>query len=68
MSSLGLGDFSIDIEEFNADWALKAFDLLWKERPYWRDKLREAIKAKQQHLSQSMERFDALLYSRPDTF
>jgi polysaccharide pyruvyl transferase WcaK-like protein len=61
MHSLGLGDYSIDIEEFNADWALRAFDFLWQERPRWRAAISEAISKKQKQLDASMERFDALL-------
>jgi len=61
MHSLGLGDYSIDIEEFNANWALRAFDSLWQERPRWRTAISEAIRKKQKQLDASLERFDALL-------
>jgi hypothetical protein len=40
---------------------------MWKERSYWRNKLREAISEKQQHLNRSMEQFDALLHAKSDT-
>ncbi|SEM27758.1 Polysaccharide pyruvyl transferase family protein WcaK [Syntrophus gentianae] len=68
MHSLGLGDFSIDIEQFNADWALKAFNLLWDKRSYWRGKIREGVRIKQEQLSTSMEQFDALLQTRQNIF
>jgi hypothetical protein len=61
MNSLGLGEFSIDIEEFNAEWTLNAFDKIWKDRLYWRSWLYDANNEKIKQLNRSMEKFDALL-------
>lgn len=61
MNSLGLSEFSIDIEEFCADKALAAFRKMWPERALWRNHLEEAIRCKQNKLFQSMEKLDAIL-------
>lgn len=60
MNSLGLSDFSIDIEEFCADRALGAFRKMWPERAKWREHLKGAIEEKQTNLYQSMESLNAV--------
>lgn len=60
MTSLGLGDFSIDIEEMNAERALAAFGRIWEEREHWRSNLRKAIGERKENLWKSMEALDAL--------
>jgi polysaccharide pyruvyl transferase WcaK-like protein len=61
MDSLGLSDFSIDIEEFCAAWTLKAFSKIWSEREQWRTHLENVIDQKRRLLWQSMEPLDALV-------
>lgn len=56
MSSLGLSDFSKDIEEFNAEWALKAFARIWPERKQLRKAILSAIKIKTEELSIALDR------------
>lgn len=56
MDSLGLSDFSIDIEEFSAEKLLAAFQLMWPEREKWRHHLEERIKIRKENLWASMEK------------
>ncbi len=58
MESLGLGEFSIDIEEFNAEDMLVAFDKMWKSREDWSRKIRAVIENKKKSLTKDMERMD----------
>ncbi len=61
MRSLGLEEFSVDIEEFTAEWTLGAFDRMWLERQRWKDHLSNVIEEKKSHVRQSMERLDDLV-------
>jgi polysaccharide pyruvyl transferase WcaK-like protein len=61
MRSLGLGAFSIDIEEFNAGWALDTFSRMWPEREQWRRRIGETIERKRAELLSAMERIDDLV-------
>lgn len=61
MNSLGLSDFSIDIEEFCADKALVAFRKMWPARSNWRTHLEASVNKKQARLLQSMEALDAIV-------
>jgi len=61
MQSLGLSDFSIDIEEFYAEKALKMFDEIWLERKKWRIHIEKAIIQKRLLLWESMDALDALV-------
>ena len=60
MRSLGLEAFSIDIEEFNAEWALETFGRMWPERGIWRGMIAAAIEEKKADLARAMERMDDL--------
>lgn len=61
MSSLGLSDFSIDIEEFCSEKALTAFRKMWPEREKWRIHLEKKIRARKHILWNTMERLNAHL-------
>ncbi len=61
MESIGLSEFSIDIEEFNAECALQTFDKLYGGREKWRDHLQRTFEKRRKQLWNSMERLDALL-------
>ena len=58
MESLGLAEFSIDIEEFNAGDMLEAFDKMWRSREDWSRYVRAAIKEKKESLTKALERMD----------
>lgn len=60
MDSLGLGEFSIDIEEFCAEKAIKAFNLMWPERDTWVQHLKVVVDQKRRLLWKAMEALDAL--------
>lgn len=60
MKSLGLGDFSLDIEMFSADLVLPAFQRIWREQDKWRDHLRKTIAERRKRLWKTMEALDAL--------
>ena len=55
MASLGLSDFSIDIEEFSAEKVLDAFDRIWPDRDKWRHHLEVKIKERKNYLWATME-------------
>ncbi|MEW6382149.1 MAG: polysaccharide pyruvyl transferase family protein [bacterium] len=59
MESLGLGAFSIDIEDFHAEAVLPLFDRLWGERESWRRHLTAAVAHKRSLLMQAMEALEA---------
>lgn len=61
MRSLGLEEFSIDIEEFNAAWALDAFRRMWPEREKWREHIAREMDRKREELARAMERLDGIL-------
>lgn len=63
MNSLGLAEFSIDIEEFCGERALAAFERMWHERPQWRATIEQAIAAKQRQLLNSFELMDQFIDS-----
>lgn len=56
MASLGLEEFSIDIEEFNAATMIEMFDRMWRERQQWRRHLRAKIDERRELLWKDMER------------
>lgn len=60
MGSLGLSEFSIDIEDFCAERALSAFNKIWPERSKWRGQIEMAINQKRDQLWKSMEAIDAI--------
>ena len=61
MRSLGLEEFSIDIEEFNADWAIDAFRRIWPEREKWREHIHCSIDQKKENLLRELERVHDLV-------
>lgn len=61
MNSLGLSDFSIDIEEFCANRALEVFRKMWPERTQWREHLKAVIEEKQTSLHKAMESLNAVI-------
>lgn len=61
MNSLGLGDYSIDIEEFCAERALAVFREMWPQRAKWREHLKVMISEKQTTLHQTMELLNAVV-------
>jgi polysaccharide pyruvyl transferase WcaK-like protein len=61
MRSLGLDEFAIDIEEFNAEWALGTFKRVWPEREKWREHIRREIERKGEELVHLMERVRVLV-------
>lgn len=61
MRSLGLERFSIDIEEFNARWALDMFREMWPERGRWRAHLERAVEEKQRAILEAMTRLDGVV-------
>lgn len=58
MESLGLSEFSVDIEEFQAETLLGPFERLWKDREEWSRQIGLAIEAKKASLLQALERLD----------
>jgi len=60
MRLLGLEEFSIDIEEFNAGWALGTFGRMWTERERWRGHLSEVVEEKKKSVTRAMERLNDL--------
>jgi polysaccharide pyruvyl transferase WcaK-like protein len=56
MKSLGLEQYSIDIEEFNCEWALDAFNKLWINAEACRQNLKVTFKNKLFMLSQDLDR------------
>ena len=60
MANLGLEDFSIDIEEFNAEWMMAAFDRMWLRRAEIRQKIQMRMDANRTLLQTSMLQLDAL--------
>ena len=60
MANLGLEDFSIDIEEFNAEWMMAAFDRMWLHRAEIRQKIQMRMDANRTLLQTSMLQLDAL--------
>jgi len=61
MKSIGLKNFSIDIEQFNADLCLAAFDAMWHDQEKWRKIIQVSIIEKQQRLITSLERLDPVI-------
>jgi polysaccharide pyruvyl transferase WcaK-like protein len=61
MESLGLGGFSIDIEEFNAPAMLEIFDKMWNARGDWSLRINEAVDRKKESLQKSLERMDEFI-------
>ena len=55
MNSLGLGDYAIDIEDFNAEWMKAAFAKMWNRRPEIRQLIEARIKEKQGLLKAGMD-------------
>jgi polysaccharide pyruvyl transferase WcaK-like protein len=60
MRSLGLEEFSIDIEEFNSQWALETFRRMWPERERWRAHLERAVEEKQRGILDAMKYLDGV--------
>ncbi len=60
MNALGLKEFSIDIEQFNANWGINAFDSIWRDRQKCRDILQKSIERKQQSLWTSIKALDKI--------
>jgi polysaccharide pyruvyl transferase WcaK-like protein len=56
MESLGLKDFSVDIEEFQAETVLKAFDRMWTDRKGWAKRTEEAMERKRESLKAALKR------------
>jgi len=63
MANLGLEDFSIDIEEFNADWMLSAFDRMWQRRAEIRLQIQTRMEANRSLLQTSMRHLEMLDFS-----
>ena len=61
MESLGLSEYSIDIEEFSAEKAINAFRLIWNDRSKWALHLSDVMKARKERLWKTMERLDAVI-------
>ncbi|MCK5133663.1 MAG: polysaccharide pyruvyl transferase family protein [Candidatus Sabulitectum sp.] len=61
MESLGLERFSIDIEEFNSEWALAAFEEMWREKEKWRSNLALVMQSKEKLLSSSLDHLHDLV-------
>ncbi len=61
MESLGLAEFSVDIEEFHADILLPAFERMWKERDFWAGHIVKAIDLKKKSLTKALGRMDSFL-------
>ena len=59
MESLGLKDFSIDIEDFNSDIALDVFGKIWANRSEWKEHIRQKIIEKQDNLNSALEKMYA---------
>ena len=60
MNALGLDGFSIDIEQFSADWGRRAFDAIWRDREKWKGVLQKSIEYKRQSLSSALNALDAV--------
>ncbi len=61
MESLGLGEFSVDIEEFRVEALLSAFERMWKERDFWAEHIVKAIDLKKKSLTEALGRMDSFL-------
>lgn len=61
MRSLGLEEFSVDIEEYHADWALNTFRRMWPERERWREHIHRVIEQKKEDLLRALERVHDLV-------
>jgi polysaccharide pyruvyl transferase WcaK-like protein len=61
MESLGLAEFSVDIEEFNAADLLAAFDKMWNDRDGWALQVRTAIERKKESLQKALNRMDEFI-------
>jgi polysaccharide pyruvyl transferase WcaK-like protein len=55
MASLGLADYSIDIEDFNAEWMLGAFEKMWHRRCEIRAQIEAGMAAKRSLLQAKLE-------------
>lgn len=55
METLGLGEFSIDIEDFNCEDMLRLFDRMWRERVKWKAHLELRVTALQTALWKDLE-------------
>jgi polysaccharide pyruvyl transferase WcaK-like protein len=60
MESLGLGEFAVDIEDFNALGVLQSFSKMWNDRENWKLKIKEAIRQKQDNLLLALKQLDLL--------
>jgi len=61
MNSLGLSDFSLDIEDFEHSIILDMFDKMWNTRPYWQNHLKNKIEENKHNLLNAINELDALL-------
>jgi polysaccharide pyruvyl transferase WcaK-like protein len=61
MASLGLADFSVDIEEFSTERVLSAFQRMWLEKEKWRKHLEAKIRERCETLWQSMETLNDII-------
>ena len=61
MESLGLGDFTLDIDDFNAQALFPAFDKMWVERDLWAGRIRKAVALKRESLKTALQRMDPFL-------
>lgn len=61
MDSLGLAEFTVDIEEFHVEALLPPFERMWKERDHWAGQIRKAIDSKKESLAQALGRMDSFL-------
>jgi len=55
MAALGLADYSIDIESFNAEWMLAAFDRMWNRRAEIRQQIQGGMETKRALLKEKMD-------------
>jgi polysaccharide pyruvyl transferase WcaK-like protein len=61
MNSLGLSDFSLDIEDFEHSVILDMFDKMWNNRSYWQNHLKNEIEKNKQNLLKAINELDAIL-------
>ena len=61
MASLGLEDYSIDIEDFNAEWMLAAFEKMWSRRAEIRQQIQARMDAKRVALEEKMDMLHRLV-------
>ncbi|WP_423127239.1 polysaccharide pyruvyl transferase family protein [Gaoshiqia sp. Z1-71] len=60
MSSIGLSDYSLDIEDFEYSMMLEMFDKMWNHRDYWHTHLENEIANNRQNLLSALELLNSL--------